>query len=410
MYITIGKNLKLESTNDTKISKLVRDYSDIHDEIESKYQDTSEPLLLKDLLECLLKNYSIEWINIPYGATFVWRQGSTELPNPANVDGGSVIEYELTYSNGSRCVGSFLASNDFILDLSTLVENQYQVVLSANKTLSKAEITRHKGTSTQYTEEVTTFTNNTYTFYVDKNESISIKPYSDGWSYYDRSTSDVGYSYNCNNINQNTSVSATFNYEAWASLSIVLRDENGQIIQDITPYKDNITFTGDTNYYDYKKNEYSSAFVVWAKKNTSISYTINIQNYESVSDSYTFVDKEYTTYCDLILLCLYTIIPSPSNATVTLAASGYSQITGTNSILVPKGTTVVWLVECPPEYRPKNGSREVTTNPYNEPVTLDLYKRINIEDYDYTLNDEVVTLTKYIGSSVDVDTPEMEGM
>ena len=113
MPINVGKNLKISPTNDTKISRFVRDYSNISDYISSQYPDTSQPVMLSDVLEVLITKYTLSYSELPTGATFIWRYGSTTLTNPCELPAGCVVSYELTYSDDSKSVGSFVVSGNF---------------------------------------------------------------------------------------------------------------------------------------------------------------------------------------------------------------------------------------------------------------------------------------------------------
>lgn len=73
-------------------------------------------------------------------------------------------------------------------------------------------------------------------------------------------------------------------------------------------------------------------------------------------------------------------------------------------IKVPKGTTVNWKVSCD-GYETKFGTKVVNNN-INE--TIYLTKYIDLSDYSYEiLDDNVVHLTKYIGSSDNVTIPNV---
>ena len=424
MYINIGKNLKLESTNDTKISKFVRDYSDIHDMVEQKYQDTTQPIILKDLLETIVQNFVISWDNLPSGATFVWSYDGQTIPNPYNARSGQTIDYVLTYSDGSKCVGNFIVDGNYTLDLSTLEPNIFILTITANKTLTGARVYHNYiDESTPYTS-YTTFTNNTLSVECNKNEKVRISAVCDGWSEIDKKTDDWNYNYTGHiytNITQNVSETYQYNYVAYDSIRIFLKDENDNYIDmDDNPYLNYITWTpsdinkftsvGIIKKYGTLPGDYYNAY-----KDTSISvdYEINIPNYSKITGTFGTSSQPPTKYHNqtqtIIPMCTYTIIPNPSTATVTMTASGYNTVSGVGpqSITVTKGTNVVWLLECT-GYVTKNGSTQVTTTFSDTiPMEQDDTHELDIVDYEYTNIDYHLELNKYIGSNTDVSIPNI---
>lgn len=75
---------------------------------------------------------------------------------------------------------------------------------------------------------------------------------------------------------------------------------------------------------------------------------------------------KYTNISSLISMYTFTISPTPSSASVSLTASGYSQ--SGKSITVPSGTKVSWSVS-KSGYTSQSGTQTVTSN-YTKYVTL----------------------------------------
>lgn len=91
---------------------------------------------------------------------------------------------------------------------------------------------------------------------------------------------------------------------------------------------------------------------------TTVEWTVSKTKYISQSGS-EIVTTDTTQYVELIELVTVTISPTPVSATVTLTASGYTQVG--NTITVPTGTTVNYTVESA-GYVSKSGTRIVSTD------------------------------------------------
>jgi len=411
MPINIGKNLKIQPTNDTKVSKFVRSYDKIYNYIEEKYQDETQNISLYDLLTSMLETYTISYDNVPTGATFTWKIGSQTLTNPATVYSGQVVEYELLYSDDSKCVGSFTVDDDYVLDVSELEPNQYLISITSDKTLRSLHVTRHYGTPDSYVIDYTMDSSNVYTLYADKNEVISYWGTTSGYSGIERDLDIYGVNYQLTVI-QNNNISIPFPYEAFICLLIELDDENGNQITNLAPYYDSITFSGTSSNFDYKRDYYPSYFAVWTEKNNTISWNINISGYGPISDSAVVGTTTVMKTNTLVPYCSYTLTPIPSDSTVTLAASGYNTVSGVGAqtITVLKGTNVVWMIE-KDDYETGSGTTTVTTNPQSETQEIEMRNfKVNIDDYEYTLEDGILKLTKYVGSGTTPTTPGLENI
>lgn len=105
---------------------------------------------------------------------------------------------------------------------------------------------------------------------------------------------------------------------------------------------------------------------------------------------------------------LCTINPTPADAKVTFIIDGYTfEGDGLKELYVPINRNFTYTVS-------KQGYQTITeTISISEdsiiPVTLkELKPQLNVEDYEYTSdNNDNITLTKYIGTNVDVIAPEL---
>lgn len=409
MPINIGKNLKIQPTNDAKVSKFVRSYNKIYDYIEENYQDETQNISLYDLLTSMLNTCVISYINVPTGATFIWKIGSQTLTNPATVYSGQVIEYELIYSDNSKCVGSFTVDDDYILNVNELEPNQFLVTITSDKPLKYLSLYRHYQTDEQTSEYITSFPNNSYTFYADKNEKIYIiNLRANGWSHNPETPDTAGIMFLTFTITDNFIYNAEFPYESWYALSLYTKDENGN---NYKLSNSEFSLSGPEGKYRDATSVLINFRSIYAEKYTTITYNINVSGYTPISKTYTF-NSSNEVYETLVPYCTYTLTPIPADATVTLAASGYNTVSGVGpqSITVEKGTTVMWMIE-KEDYETGNGTTTVTTNPQSE--TQEIEKRnfkVNIDDYEYTFEDGILKLTKYVGTGTTPTTPGLENI
>ena len=137
-------------------------------------------------------------------------------------------------------------------------------------------------------------------------------------------------------------------------------------------------------------------------QNDKLSYEISKEGYETITNEIVITEEEEIEE-ELVKLYTLTINPTPADATVVLTATGYTQVG--NSIAVPSGTVVNWQVS-KTDYNTESGSETVIAD-----KTLDVELKdgtpIDVSDYEYTLNNKVVTLTKYVGSNASVVVPNV---
>ena len=162
----------------------------------------------------------------------------------------------------------------------------------------------------------------------------------------------------------------------------------------INPTPEDATVVLTANGYEQSGNS------ITVDAGTNVQYTVSKSGYESETGILS-VSLSYTENITLKELVTYTINPTPSDATVSLTANGYTQ--SGNSIVVASGTTVSWSVS-KTDYVSQNGSEVVSSNTTNPVVLVP-----NIVTYTInpTPSDATVVLTAngytQSGNSIDVD-------
>jgi len=380
----------------------------------------SRDVKLYNLLMSLLPSAVISYSNLPSGATFKWyldELHEQEIPNPYKAKEGQKIYYSLKYADGSICDDEFTVSGDTELDLSTLEPNLFRITVTANKPLSYVRV--HQ--SGYYDYSVPPDSNNNVYVLCEKNKSVTLSAKCAGWTEIDKITDDQNPNYckhNYTNVTQNISETYEFNYVAYDSIKIFLKDENNNYI-DLTddPWLNYITYTpSDATKFNpigiiqgtgTNPKDYYNAY-----KDTSISvdYSIDVPNYAPITGTFAATSATPTQYYEqtktLVPLVTYTIVPYPNDAIVTLAASGYTQ--SGNSITVPKGTNVVWMV-AKQDYQTQSGNVVVnSTQSVNVVLEESYVYGVDVADYQYTNINQHVELTKYIGAGGNIVTPGLE--
>lgn len=140
-------------------------------------------------------------------------------------------------------------------------------------------------------------------------------------------------------------------------------------------------------------------------RNDPITWSVSKADYIAQGDTVTILED--TTYNIILnpIVYKFEIIPTPQNATVTLTATGYTQVD--NYIEVPHDTTVTWSVTragCDPQ----SGTQLIERAPVTLPVTLVGHTYVDVEDYTYTETSSGVTITGYTGSGTIIEAPHLE--
>ena len=128
MVVSLGKNLKIQDTEDTFVSNLDSNfeyqYNYILNTVQDPY-DLEDPIILKDVLESLSTYYNVTATELPLGASIKWYlpngESSSETISAAC---GSLVPYKITFSDSSVYINYIRISNhDMILNCSNLEPN-----------------------------------------------------------------------------------------------------------------------------------------------------------------------------------------------------------------------------------------------------------------------------------------------
>ena len=133
---------------------------------------------------------------------------------------------------------------------------------------------------------------------------------------------------------------------------VVLSPLSCQLIINPTPNDATVVLTA-TGYTQ-------SGNTITVPYGTTVTYSVSKTNYTTVSGSIVMTDEH--KYMDVTLVqngFTFTVNPTPSDATVLLTASGYTQVG--NSIVVSSGTTVSWSVS-KSGYITQSGTETITSD------------------------------------------------
>ena len=156
-------------------------------------------------------------------------------------------------------------------------------------------------------------------------------------------------------------------YTRDSSEDLIYNSETGQyepvptsVILTIIPIPSDATVTFSTGTV--------SGNTCTVEKGTSVTYTVSKEHYNTESDTVIVNADTSITITLAETLYTYTINPTPSDATVTLTATEYTQ--SGNSILVPYNTTVNWSVS-KDNYTTRSGTKTIIETTTDN-ITLNL--------------------------------------
>jgi len=128
----------------------------------------------------------------------------------------------------------------------------------------------------------------------------------------------------------------------------------GQVSQAVTQIIDGFTNFSSSNYYDI--NNLVSGNSITVPYGTPVTYSVSKTGFPTVTNTVTVTE---TRTINVALGSILTITPTPSDATVVLTASGYTQ--SGNSIIVPNNTSVAYTVS-KSGYQTVSNTTTVTTD------------------------------------------------
>ena len=236
-----------------------------------------------------------------------------------DVISGSLIPYVVTFSDTSKYISSIRANEDTVIDCTNMTSNT--VILTINPDPIDATVVLEvEGGNPFDFEQV--------------GNSITVSP---GTSVrYTVSKTDYITQSNVIEVNETQTVEINLSETLYTYI--------------IHPTPANATVSLTAAGYTQEDNSIS------VPRGTTVEWSVSKTNYIAQTGT-KVVDDNCADNIILKKLIEFTITPTPSNATVTLIATGYSQVG--NSIKVPYGTTVVWMVE-KEGYLTKSGSKIMT--------------------------------------------------
>lgn len=333
MVVSLHKNLVLIDSDDAFISDFSANFEYQYNYINNLYPDTSATLKLYDVLKAFASYVTLQYTGLPSGASAEWfLPEGNESNAKVDVIKGSLIPYVVTFADTSKYIGYHRANEDWILDCTNLESNT--VILTISPTPSDATVL------------LSIEGGNPFNFHQVGN-SITVSP---GTKVkYTVSKTDYITQSNVIEVNETQTVDITLSETLYTYI--------------IHPTPSDATVTLAAAGYTQSGNS------IQVPKGTTVNWTVSKANYVSQSGT-KVVNDNYADNITLKELLTFTIMPTPSNATVTLIATGYTQIG--NSIKVPYGTTVMWMVE-KEGYITRSGSKIVSEDTEAQIILSEMY-------------------------------------
>ena len=232
---------------------------------------------------------------------------------------GSLVPYAITFADTSKYIGYHRANDDHIFDFSNAESNTVTLTIIPMPLYATVVLEVEGG--------------NPFDFEQD-GYSITVSP--------------------------GTKVRYTVSATDYITQSNVIEVNESQVVEinlsktlytytiHPTPFYATVTLTA-TGYTQVGNS-------IQVPRGTSVNWVVSENNYVSQSGT-KVVNDNCADNISLKALVEFTVTPTPSDATVTLIATGYSQVG--NSIKVPYGTTVMWMVE-KEGYTTRSGSKIMT--------------------------------------------------
>ena len=418
MPISLGDDLRIVATDDTFVSNFEATFQKQHDYIENVYPDTSGNVSLYNILQSLASYVNLTAAGLPSGSSIEWF-----LPNDR--------------------ILTFNSNNANIVERCNYTQLNNGITVSATANYGRASFLFPVKNGSKYTVEFDSEVNGGYQMVYFGNKAFAP---GDGWdpaygtipvgghkSYTFTATSDV--------LWIGIYASADTSTGTITLTNVVLKENHANSVDvvkgSLIPYV--VTFADTSKYINYYRANDDHIFDFTNAESNTVILTINPDpvdadvvleveggnpfDFEQVGNTitvspgtkvrYTVSKTDYITQSNVIIVnetqtveinlseTLYTYIihPTPADATVTLTASGYTQLD--NSISVPKGTTVEWSVSAN-NYVTQSGTKVVNDNCADN-ITLKALVEFTITP---TPNDAIVTLiaTGYsqVGNSIKV--------
>lgn len=290
-------------------------------ELPCKYlEHGSSNLSLYDVLKSFASYVTLITTGLPTGASIEWfLPEGNETDAKVDVIKGSLVPYVVTFADTSKYIGYYRANEDWIFDCTNLVSNT--VILTINPTPSDATVVLEVEGGNPFD-------------FQQVGNSITVSP---GTKVrYTVSKTDYITQSNIIEVNETQTVNITLSETLYTYI--------------IHPTPADATVVMTASGYTQLDNSIS------VPRGTTVTWSVSANNYVSQSGT-KVVNDNCADNISLKALVEFTVTPTPNNATVTLIATGYTQVG--NSIKVPYGTTVMWMVE-KTGYTTRSGSKIMT--------------------------------------------------
>lgn len=335
MVVALRKNLVLTDSDDAFISDFSANFEEQYNYINEHYPDTSATLKLYDVLKSFASYVTLIATGLPSGASIEWFLPEGESSSSkVDVIKGSLVPYVVTFADTSKYISNYRANEDLILDCSGMTSNTVMLIINPTPIYATVVLEVEGG--------------NPFDFQQDLNHIIVSKGTRVRYT-----VSETGYITQSNVIEVNET----------QTVDITLSKTLYTYIIHPTPMYATVTLTA-TGYTQVGNS-------IQVPRGTTVDWTVSADNYVSQSGT-KVVNDNCADNISLKALVEFTVTPTPNDATVTLIATGYTQVG--NSIKVPYGTTVMWMVE-KTGYITRSGSKIMTEDTeaqiiLNEMLTL----------------------------------------
>lgn len=287
-------------------------------ELPCKYlEHGSGDISLYDVLKSFASYVTLIATGLPTGASIGWFLPEGESSSSkVDVIKGSLVPYVVTFADTSKYISNYRANEDLILDCSDMTSNT--VILTINPTPSDTTVVLEVEGGNPFD-------------FQQVGNSITVSP---GTKVrYTVSKTDYITQSNVIEVNETQTVNITLSETLYTYI--------------IHPTPADATVELTAAGYTQLDNSIS------VPRGTSVTWSVSATDYVSESGT-KVVNDNCADNISLKALVEFTITPTPNDATVTLIATGYTQVG--NSIKVPYGTTVMWMVE-KTGYTTRSGSK-----------------------------------------------------
>lgn len=333
MVVALRKNLVLTDSDDTFIADFSANFEYQYNYINNLYPDTSVTLKLYDVLKSFASYVTLIATGLPTGASIEWfLPDDTYTTSSVDVVKGSLVPYVVTFADTSKYINYYRANDDHIFDFSNAESNTVILTIIPTPVYATVELEVEGGNPFDFEQ-------GRYSITVSPGTKVR----------YTVSATDYITQSNVIEVNETQAVEINLSKTLYT------------YIIHPTPFYATVTLTA-TGYTQ-------SGNSIQVPRGTTVDWVVSANNYVSQSGT-KVVNDNCADNISLKALIEFTVTPTPSDAIVTLIATGYSQIG--NSIKVPYGTTVMWMVE-KEGYETRSGSKIMTEDTEAQIILSEMY-------------------------------------